>query len=168
MSPWSFQAGLSYSVFPWLPQVCLWWKLGVSKSFFPARWGVSEGHRVCVREACVLRLAQGGTSCSPPTLRGSSPAETDERVGRATLHEVKTSQDPQPSPVVGAATLLRDLLQPSSFRNDLIWVDTMLSSVQRACFHHALQIWPHSVRDTMFCINASWKLQAENWPRRPI
>jgi len=59
MSPWSFQAGLSYSVFPWLPQVCLWWKSGVSKSFFPARLGVSEGHRVCVREACVLRLAPG-------------------------------------------------------------------------------------------------------------
>ena len=111
---------------------------------------------------------QEGTSCSPPTLRRSSPAETDGWVGRAILHEVKASQDPQPSPVVGAATLLRDLLQPSSFRNDPIWVDAMLSSVQRACFHYAVWIWPYSVRDTMFCINASWKLQAENWPRSPI
>ena len=57
----------------------------------------------------------------------------DRRVSgedRLACSEVKASQDHQPFLVTGATTLLRALLQPSGFRNDPIWVDVMLSSVQ--------------------------------------
>lgn len=87
--------GLSCSVSSWLHQVCLPWEPGVSKSISPTRLGVSEGHRVCAREGCVLRLASGRnlmfTSNTQEIL-----TRRDRRVSgedHLACSEVKASQD---------------------------------------------------------------------------
>lgn len=151
--------GLSCSVSSRLHQVCLSWEPSVSKSISPTRLGVSEGHRVCAREACVLRLASGRnlvfTSNTQEIL-----TRRDRRVSgedHLTCSEVKASQD--------LPRLLRGYHTTQS-SPPTIWFQEwshLGGCHAEQCtnyqgFHHALWSWPRSVRSTMFCINASWKL----------